>query len=99
MTKGTQFQTDLQKQLKNPSFVAEYVLDALKADDPKYLAQAMGNVLDARNSKAFEDSDRRKKYLLKKFSCNGIQILFKLNEELKKVGLKLNVSPIKKRLA
>jgi len=74
--------------------------DRPKENGPEYMAQAIGKVVKARGiSKESKASRLTRQSLYKMLSPKGNPTLSGINTALKAVGLKLDVSPIKKRSA
>ncbi len=100
MAKGSKFDADLAEQLKDPVFAAQYIMAAMEENDPDYMAQAMGNVVKARGvSRVSKATHLSRQALYKMFSPKGNPTLSSVNTVLKAAGLKLGVSPIKRRSA
>lgn len=100
MAKGSNFQADLLKKLKDPKFAANYVMAAIEENDADFLAQALSDVVKAHGtSKIAKASRLTRQALYKMFSPKGNPTLQSVNSVLGAVGLRVSIEPKKKKSA
>jgi probable addiction module antidote protein len=100
MAKGSNFQTDLLKRLKDPKFAANYVMAAIEENDAGFLAQALSDVVKAHGtSKIAKASHLTRQALYKMLSPKGNPTLQSVNSVLGAVGLRVSIEPKKKKSA
>jgi len=100
MAKGSNFQADLLKKLKNPKFAAHYITAAMEENDEDFLSQALSDVVKAHGtSKIAKASHLTRQALYKMFSPKGNPTLQSVNSILGAVGLRVSIEPKRKRSA
>jgi probable addiction module antidote protein len=100
MTKRTKnYEDDLVERLKDPSFSALYLENALADQEEGYQERfliALGDVIKAFGvSRLAEKTGRNRQNLYRLFSEDGNPELRTLSEILNELGLRLKIAPIK----
>lgn len=100
MAKGSNFQADLLKKLRDPKFAAQFITSAMEENDEEFLAQALSQVVKAHGtSKIAKASHLTRQALYKMFSPKGNPTLQSVHSVLGAVGLRMSIEPKKKRSA
>lgn len=94
MAKGTSFQEDLAKKLRDPEFASHYLMAAIMDNDLDFLPTALGDIAKAHGmSKLAEETGINRRTLYKVFGKNSNPSFEIVTQIMSHLGLVLEVKP------
>ena len=94
MAKGTSFNDDLAKKLRDPEFASHYLMAAIVDNDLDFLPVALGDIAKAHGiSKLAEETGINRRTLYKVFDKNANPSFELVTQIMNHLGLALEVKP------